>query len=115
MKQITHRTGVPIMNTNRDLMAIALLIFSQSVFSENMTYEKVCKSCHSGGFKGFVSGAPNINRSNAWEEYIERHSIDKMKAIVLTGSNNHKEKGGCKKCSDDDIKGAVEYMVAQVK
>lgn len=81
--------------------------------SENKVFNKVCQSCHTGGFKGFMSGAPSIEDKDAWQEYLKNHSADEMKTIVLQGSDEHKVKGGCKKCSDEEIIGALEYMLRQ--
>ncbi len=81
---------------------------------ENKTFNKVCHSCHTGGFKGFMSGAPNINEKESWQAYLEKHSVDEMKAIVLQGSDDHKVKGGCKKCSDEEVIDAIEYMLRHV-
>lgn len=81
---------------------------------ENRTFNKVCHSCHTGGFKGFMSGAPNINEKKSWQAYLEKHSVDEMKVIVLQGSDEHKVKGGCKKCSDEEIIDAIEYILRHV-
>jgi cytochrome c5 len=79
------------------------------------TFDKVCSSCHTGGFKGWLSGAPEIGNKEKWAKFIKRDSIDTMKKIVLKGTDDHKVKGGCKKCADSDILSAVEYMVAKSK
>lgn len=91
------------------------MAMSISVKAENATFNKVCKECHTGGFKGWVSGAPNIKEKSDWEEYIERDTIEQMKEVVLLGTDNHKVKGGCKKCSDEEILGAVDYVLSNVK
>lgn len=102
-----------------NLLSIAMtsifLLLSSTAHSENKTFEKVCKSCHTGGFKGFMSGAPNIKDKKAWQEYLAKHSYDEMRSIVLLGTDEHKTKGGCKKkCSDEEIIGAIDYMLRQV-
>ncbi len=91
------------------------LILSTSVFADQDTFNKVCNSCHSGGFKGFVTGAPNIENRDEWIAYHEQHNAQQMRAIVLEGLNDHKVKGGCKKCSDESIVSAVDFMIAETQ
>ncbi|RLA06341.1 MAG: hypothetical protein DRQ51_09725 [Gammaproteobacteria bacterium] len=79
------------------------------------TFDKVCSSCHTGGFKGWMSGAPDISDKKEWSKFIKRDSIDKMKKIVLKGTDDHKVKGGCKKCADKDILSSVDYIISKVK
>lgn len=97
------------------LGAVCACLFVLSAKADvNPTFDKVCKSCHTGGFKGWVSGAPNIQEKDDWAIYIKRDSLDQMRNIVLQGSDDHKVKGGCKKCSDEAILGAIDYMLFQV-
>ncbi len=101
---------------NKTLFLASLLSVSSYIFAaENPTFEKVCSSCHTGGFKGWVSGAPNINKKAEWEEFLERDSENRMSEIVLKGTDDHKTKGGCSKCSDESILGAVDYILSKVK
>lgn len=95
-------------------MASTFVLLSSTAHSENKTFEKVCKSCHTGGFKGFMSGAPSIKDKKAWQEYLAKHSYEEMRSIVLLGTDEHKTKGGCKKCPDEEIIGAIDYMLRQV-
>ncbi len=88
---------------------------STSVFAEDGTFANVCSECHTGGFKGWVSGAPNVKKEHKWEEFLNRHTAEEMKEIVLNGSEDHKQKGGCKTCSDDDIRAAVDYVLTLVE
>ncbi len=86
-----------------------------SAHAGNLTFTQVCSECHTGGFKGWVSGAPNIQNKTEWTKFIERDSADKMKKIVLNGSAEHKVKGGCKSCSSHDIENTIDYMLSLVK
>ena len=83
--------------------------------TENKTFSEVCQSCHTGGFKGWLSGAPNVKDKSKWEKYIKRDPVEKMKEIVLKGTKDHKAKGGCEKCSDGEIRAAVDYMMLLVR
>ena len=98
-------------------LPFVLLAFATSSHAEveNKTFSEVCRSCHTGGFKGWLSGAPNIKDKNKWKKYIEQDSIEKMKKIVIKGTDDHKAKGGCEKCSDEDIIGAIDYIMSLVK
>ncbi|WP_074214318.1 hypothetical protein [Salinivibrio sp. ES.052] len=40
-----------------------LLIPSATAFADEAAFKKVCSSCHSGGVKGSMSGAPNVNKA----------------------------------------------------
>lgn len=99
-----------------NISILIFLLFSSFCYAqgENKTFNKVCSSCHNGGIKGFISGAPSIEDKQLWLEYLEKHSIDEIKQIVLEGSEEHKVKGGCKKCSNAEIIGAINYMLRRV-
>ncbi len=73
-------------------------------------YNAACMACHSAG----VMGAPVMGDKSQWsaritqgKETLYQHSIN--------GFNAMPAKGGCASCSDDDIKAAVDFMVAKVK
>ncbi len=108
------------MNTKRMIKqsTLSFIVFTTlantSVFAEDSTFANVCSDCHAGGFKGWVSGAPNINKKNKWDEFLNRHTAEEMKEIVVNGLSDHKRKGGCKTCSKDDIEASVDYMLALV-
>ena len=92
-----------------------MTLSSTTLLANDKTFVDVCSDCHTGGFKGWVSGAPNVRKTHKWKEFLERHSVEEIKDIVLNGSEDHKRKGGCKTCSDNDIVAALEYMMTLVK
>lgn len=94
------------------LLAFVMISHAQA---ENKTFSEVCRSCHTGGFKGWLSGAPNVKDKSKWEKYIKRNPIEKMKEIVIKGTKDHKAKGGCEKCSDEEIRATIDYMMSLVK
>lgn len=96
------------------IMLLALFT-SCNLYADNKIFNDVCKSCHTGGFKGFLSGAPNVEKKSDWQEYIERNSIKEMREIVINGSGDHKVKGDCKNCSDEQVIEAIDYMMSLVK
>lgn len=111
MKVATH------LDRTTKIMALSaqLLVPSSSVLADEDTFIKVCSSCHSGGIKGWMSGAPNVKKQQEWAEFHQNHNEDEMIAIVMNGLNGHKEKGGCKNCSDDEISRALDFIFANTK
>lgn len=97
------------------LICALVMATSYSLRAENAAFEKVCQSCHTGGFKGWVSGAPNVNSKDNWKKFHERDSEAEMRNIVLNGLNDHEIKGGCSKCSDDEINSAIDYIILKTK
>ncbi len=99
------------------IMALSalLLVPSATAFADEAAFKKVCSSCHSGGVKGWMSGAPNVKKAQEWAEYHQRHNEEEMRTIVMNGVNDHKVKGGCKNCSDDEINGALDFIFANTK
>ena len=104
-----------ILKKNTFPFILSALLISNHSNASNNTFDDVCESCHTGGFKGWISGAPNVEKKSDWQKYIERDSIHEMQKIVLNGSENHKVKGDCKSCSDEQIIEAIDYMMSLVK
>lgn len=70
----------------------------------------VCSGCHAAG----VMGAPVIGNKALWgpriaqgKETLYKHAIGGIRSMPA--------KGGCAACSDDEIKGAVDYLIAKAK
>ncbi len=75
-------------------------------------YAQSCAACHSGGFKGWMTGAPELGDKTVWKPLIVK-GVDAMTTFSIKGVNKMPAKGGCKSCSDEQIKATVEYMVGQ--
>lgn len=97
------------------VLSALLLVLGIPALADETAFEKVCNSCHTGGVKGWISGAPNVKKQQDWVQYYQRHNEEEMKAIVMNGLNDHKVKGGCKNCSDDEISRALDYIFANTK
>jgi len=97
------------------IVVLIAALSTTSVLAEDKTFADVCSECHTGGFKGWVSGAPNVKEKDKWQKFIERDSITKMREIVLNGTDDHKRKGGCETCSNSDVVDAIDYMMSLVK
>ena len=75
---------------------------------------QACESCHSGGFKGWVSGAPAIGEKEDWQKFFKQGE-EKMTETTIKGGEGMDPMGGCKTCSNEQIAAAVKYIVSQTK
>ena len=69
-------------------------------------YNAACMACHSTG----AAGAPKVGDKAAWSP---RHAqgIDTLHNHTINGIRAMPPKGTCGDCSDDELKGAVAYML----
>jgi cytochrome c5 len=70
----------------------------------------LCFSCHDAG----IAGAPKLGDKAAWAPRIAT-GMDTLYTSSLKGKNAMPAKGGNPALSDDDVKAAVDWMVAQSK
>ncbi len=77
-------------------------------------YDKTCFTCHAAG----VSGAPKFSHADEWAPRIAK-GVDTLYTHAWNGFTGDKgmmpAKGLCMDCSEDEIKGAVDYMVENSK
>ncbi len=73
-------------------------------------YSTVCTTCHGTG----VLNAPKFGNAGDWAPRIAK-GLDTLYTHALGGFNSMPPKGTCAACSDDEIKGAVKYMVDSSK
>ncbi|MGD8743697.1 MAG: c-type cytochrome [Granulosicoccaceae bacterium] len=75
-------------------------------------YDGLCFSCHTAG----IAGAPKLGDKAAWAARIDQ-GMDTLYAHSINGfqgkSGVMPPKGGNMSLSDDEVKAAVDYMVAQ--
>lgn len=69
-------------------------------------YNSSCMSCHATG----AAGAPKLGDTAAWAPRIAA-GMDSLVANVINGLNAMPPKGLCMACSDEELQGAVQYMV----
>lgn len=69
-------------------------------------YGSKCMACHDTG----AAGAPMKGNAGQWAPRIEK-GMDQLIANAINGINAMPPKGTCGDCSDDEIRGVVEYMV----
>lgn len=80
--------------------------------SGESVYNSVCQACHSAG----IAGAPKTGDKAAWSSRIGQGSDTLYKHAIegFTGAAGvMPAKGGNAALSDDEVKGAVDYLVKQ--
>ncbi len=73
-------------------------------------YDAKCQVCHAAG----VAGAPKLGDKAAWAPRLSAGAAA-MHASAIKGKNAMPAKGGDTSLPDDDVKAAVDYMLAQSK
>ena len=73
-------------------------------------YEKTCVACHAAG----VANAPKLGDKAAWAPRVATGK-DALVASVINGKGAMPPKAGVADLKQDDIKAAVDYMLASVK
>ncbi len=76
--------------------------------SGEQVYNASCMACHAAG----VANAPKLGDKAAWEPRAAK-GIDGLLATAISGLNAMPPKGTCAACSDDELKGAIEYILSQ--
>ena len=69
-----------------------------------------CGTCHNAG----VMGAPKIGAAADWAPRAAK-GVDTLYTHAIQGFNAMPAKGMCAACSDDEIKAAVDEMLAKSK
>ena len=72
------------------------------------TYKSACFACHDAG----VAGSPKIGDKDVWSTRIATGS-ETLYTSALNGKGIMPPKGGNMSLSDDAVKAAVDYMIAQ--
>lgn len=73
------------------------------------TYQQACAFCHDRG----AANAPKIGDDAAWSGRIDQAGLGGLYTVALHGKGAMPAKGGNRSLSDDDVKAAVDYMIAQ--
>tara|TARA_R110001599_G_scaffold1478_1_gene7250 strand:- start:1720 stop:3315 length:1596 start_codon:yes stop_codon:yes gene_type:complete len=72
-------------------------------------YQQLCSSCHSAG----LEGVPQLDQPSQWEGRREQ-GIDALYRNTLEGIGDMPARGLCDNCSDEEIRGAVEFMLKKL-
>jgi cytochrome c5 len=101
-----HEAAAPVVEAAAEPEPVAAALTGPQV------YNSACIACHGAG----VGGAPIVGDSAQWNERIAK-GLDTLKLHAIegfTGSAGYMPpKGGRIDLSDDEIGGAVEYMVGE--
>jgi cytochrome c5 len=76
--------------------------------SGEQVYQANCIACHGTG----AAGAPKMGDAAAWAPRIAK-GIDALLASATKGLNAMPPKGLCMACSEEELKGAIEYMTSK--
>ena len=74
-------------------------------------YKKACGSCHNGGIKGWVSGAPKAGKDAAWAKYFQ-NGLAQSKKDIFNGTEKHEAMGKKEGFSQEEIDAAVDYIIS---
>lgn len=72
-------------------------------------YKSVCITCHSVG----VAGAPKFGDKEAWAPFVET-GLDSMLAKAISGVGAMPPRGGSQ-ATDEELKAAIEYILASLE
>jgi len=73
-------------------------------------YAAACQACHASG----AAGAPITGRAGTWGERLDQDMED-LYDHAINGIGSMPAKGGCRDCSDDEVKAAVDHMLAETQ
>jgi cytochrome c5 len=73
-------------------------------------YTGTCTMCHGAG----VGGAPKFGDKGEWKVRIGQ-GVNTLHDHAIVGIRAMPPKGTCAACSDDEVKAAVDYIVAHSK
>ena len=75
-------------------------------------YKSTCQNCHASG----AAGSPKLDDVANWKPRIAK-GMDALyqAAIIGVPSTAMMPKGTCTKCTDDELRAAVDFMVSSVK
>jgi len=73
-------------------------------------YAAACSSCHDTG----AAGAPKTGNSGDWAERFKQDT-ETLYSHAINGYNAMPAKGGCRDCSDQEVKNAVDHIIAETE
>ena len=100
--------------TSLNIISLLMLCCSTAAGAANPVYEKNCMACHGEG----VAGAPRVGEVEAWKERLPK-GIGAMVTVVIEVVQGYSgampPRGGNPNLSDEQIRGAVQYMADQLQ
>jgi c(7)-type cytochrome triheme protein len=91
-------------------LAAALLINVAHAASGQSVVESTCNACHKAG----VLNAPKTGNAEDWAPRIKK-GVKALVANAIAGFNTMPPRGGNSTLSDEEVKAAVEYLIAEAK
>lgn len=83
---------------------------AEGTLSGEEVYNTYCTACHAAG----VAGAPKYGDAEAWEPRLAK-GMETLYESTYNGLNIMPPRGTCSQCSDEELRNAVDYMVAAVE
>lgn len=90
------------------MMSIAFPVCAQDKGVGKATYEKTCALCHGPG----LAGAPKFGNKAEWAPRLKAGTAKLYTSALKGTTNGMPGKGGNLTLSDDEVKAAVDYLVA---
>lgn len=79
--------------------------------SGEQVYTTKCFTCHATG----AAGAPKLGDAAAWSARLAERGLEGLYTSSIGGFKAMPAKGLCMDCTDDEIKHAVDHMLANSK
>lgn len=71
-------------------------------------YAAACQACHASG----AAGAPVTGNSGDWGDRLQQ-DMETLYDHAINGIGAMPAKGGCRDCSDEEVRNATDYMIAE--
>lgn len=79
--------------------------------SGEQVYSTKCFTCHATG----AAGAPKLGDAAGWKTRLTERGKDGLYTSAISGFKAMPAKGLCMDCSDEEIKAAVDHILANSK
>lgn len=98
----------PIGQVNIEGSKPVVVVVDTEPKSGKEVYEGVCFACHSSG----VLGAPKFHNQADWAKRLAKGKETLLQSAI-NGLNNMPARGGNPSLKDEELKAAIEYMLAE--
>lgn len=75
-------------------------------------FQKGCQTCHAGGMTGLMTGAPKAGSSAIKARLTRAGSVDVLVNNTVRGVGKMRAQGGPQGLPEEEIRAAVEWMLA---
>ncbi|WP_421856160.1 c-type cytochrome [Marinomonas sp.] len=87
-------------------LALGLSSLASAARSGEALYNSYCIACHMNG----VAGAPKFGKNADWQPRIEK-GMDILLKHATKGFKAMPPKGLCFDCSEDELRGGIQFMI----